>query len=104
MDWWIKLINDCGVVSQIDVTSAADINCISHTNSRHQLVFTFEAHDVTVLSADILHTAPILGKLEYSMDNSRQYLLIALIITTETQLYVAPVVAALQRAPRRGKT
>ena len=24
--WWIKLINYCLVVSQIDVTSAADIN------------------------------------------------------------------------------
>ena len=53
----------------------------------------------------ISRTPPILGsKLKYSMDSSRQDLSIALIITRETQLYVALVFAALQRAPHRGKT
>ena len=37
------------MVSQIDVTSVADKIFKIHTNSRHQLVFTFESHDVTVL-------------------------------------------------------
>ena len=52
---------------------------------------------------DISHTPPILGKLKYSMDSSREYLLIALINTAAIQ-NVALVVAALQRALQRGKT
>ena len=66
--------------------------------------FSSSLEDPSYSLLDIVHTAPILGKLEYSMDSSRKYFLIALIITTETQLYVALVVAALQRAPHRGKT
>jgi len=66
--------------------------------------FSSNEEDPLCSLLDISHTTPTLGKLEYPMDSSRQYLLIALIITTETQLYVAPVVAALQMAPRREKT
>ena len=56
------------------------------------------------LMPGISHTLPIWdSKLKYSMDSSRQYLLIALINTAEIQLTVALVVAALQRAPHRGK-
>ena len=36
----------------------------------------------------ISHTTPILGKLKYSMDSSRQHLWIALIDTAEIQLLV----------------
>ena len=36
--WWIKLINGCLVVSQIDVTSAADIKEIIHTNPSQKSV------------------------------------------------------------------
>ena len=35
----------------------------------------------------ISHTPPILGKLKYSMDSSRQYFFIAIIKTAEIQLY-----------------
>ena len=48
--------------------------------------FSSNEEDPSCSLLDISPTAPILSKLEYSMDSSRQYLLIAPIITTKTQL------------------
>ena len=51
----------------------------------------------------ISHAPPVLGKMKYSMDSSRQYLLSALINTAEIELYLIAV-AALQRAPQGEET
>ena len=48
--------------------------------------FSSNEEDPSCSLLDISHTPPILGKLKYSMDSSRQYVLIALINTAEIRL------------------
>ena len=54
------------------------LRCFQRQRRRSVVLFACSLRDIS-------HTAPILGKLEYSMDSSRQSLLIALMTTAETQ-------------------